>query len=305
LSDNTPEQDGTGKPPRRSGALTGAAALLALVLGKLKLIGGLLLSGLKLFKLGQLGGTVVTLAVSAAFYASRYGAAFGIGLVLLILLHELGHGYMAKRLGLNVSAPIFIPGFGALILLKDQNLTTWQHTLVGAGGPLFGLAGALGCYALAQSGLLPEGAGLLTALAFFTAQINLFNLIPVFGLDGDRITASLDRNRLTWALVFVIGIAVALGGAGTGAWLVIITVLLGVKLVTRWKAGVASAEGAGEAMGTAGFPLGEGEGTPSATPGMNGLASEPEQWRALALYLALAFGLAYLAAHASRHVLPA
>ena len=56
--------------------------------------------------------------VSAAVYVWIGGWWFGIGLVLLLFVHEMGHVLEAKRQGLPVSAPLFIPFMGALITLK-------------------------------------------------------------------------------------------------------------------------------------------------------------------------------------------
>src|SRR6187431_2820737 len=46
--------------------------------------------------------------VSAAVYVWIGGWWFGIGLVLLLFVHEMGHVVEAKRQGLPVSAPLFI-----------------------------------------------------------------------------------------------------------------------------------------------------------------------------------------------------
>src|SRR2546422_3600907 len=52
------------------------------------------------------------------FYATTYGWWFAVGFVLLLFVHECGHLLVARRFGLKVSAPVFIPFIGALILLK-------------------------------------------------------------------------------------------------------------------------------------------------------------------------------------------
>ena len=56
--------------------------------------------------------------VSAAFYVWLGGWWFGIGLVVLLFVHEMGHVAEAKRQGLPVSAPVFIPFMGALDLAE-------------------------------------------------------------------------------------------------------------------------------------------------------------------------------------------
>ena len=65
--------------------------------------------------------------VSAAFYVWLGGWWFGIGLVVLLFIHEMGHVVEAKRQGLPVSAPVFIPFRGALISLKQMPHNAWNE----------------------------------------------------------------------------------------------------------------------------------------------------------------------------------
>ena len=157
----------------------GAALLFALAKGKL-LLGAL--------KFGSLLQTLSTLALSAAVYSRYYGWNLAFGFVLLILVHEYGHGIAARIMGLKVGAPIFIPFFGAVIALKEQPRTTWIDAVVGFGGPFAGMSG--GACVLAAGLLLgaTHWGEMLLVLAWMTFTINLFNLMPVFGLDGDRIS---------------------------------------------------------------------------------------------------------------------
>src|SRR6202165_273820 len=80
-------------------------------------------------------------------YTAMWGWKFGVGFVLLLLVHECGHLVVARRFGLKVGAPVFIPFMGAFIALKDAPHNAWVESCVGIGGPLFGAAGALLCEA--------------------------------------------------------------------------------------------------------------------------------------------------------------
>jgi Zn-dependent protease len=167
--------------PRGRGVFATVTTTLLVILAKGKALLGAL-------KLGALLQTFSTLALSAAIYARYYGAKLAVGLVLLILVHEYGHGIAARVMGLRVGAPIFVPFFGAVIALKEQPRSTWVDAVVGFGGPLAGMAGGAVVLVVGQSlGSSPWG-GLLVALAWSTFQLNLFNLTPALGLDGDRVT---------------------------------------------------------------------------------------------------------------------
>src|SRR5207248_9035860 len=55
--------------------------------------------------------------ISVAAYSLIWGCKFAVGFVLLILVHELGHFFEARRPGLGATLPSFLPVFGALVLI--------------------------------------------------------------------------------------------------------------------------------------------------------------------------------------------
>jgi Zn-dependent protease len=120
-------------------------------------------------------------------YASQWGWKYAVGFVLLLLLHECGHLLAAKRFGLSVGAPVFIPFMGAHIALREAPPNAWVESWVGIGGPLLGSASALACHLLGHAFDSP----LLVALAWTGYWLNLFNLIPVSPLDGGRIATAI------------------------------------------------------------------------------------------------------------------
>jgi Zn-dependent protease len=206
---------------RRRGIVASVIAALAFALTKAKLLFGAL-------KFGSLLQTFSTLAVSAWIYSGFYGPRLAIGLVLLILVHEYGHGIAAKIMGLRVGAPIFIPFFGAVIALKDQPRTTWIDAVVGFGGPLGGTVGGVLVLAVGLACKDPTWSGLLIVTAWLTFTINLFNLMPVFGLDGDRI--SQPFRPWYWIPGCVLVLALGLASVqSTGHWnpFMLLTLILG------------------------------------------------------------------------------
>src|SRR6266849_4752804 len=132
------------------------------------------------------GGTML---FSIWAYALFFGWRFAVGFVLLMFVDECGHLIVAKKFGLPVSAPVFIPFMGAFILLKDQPRNAWMEACVGIGGPILGSLGALACNSLGEIFNAP----LLIALASTGYFLNLFNLMPVGFLDGGRIVTALSR----------------------------------------------------------------------------------------------------------------
>src|SRR5437764_12044007 len=132
------------------------------------------------------GGTMLLMIW---IYMQLWGWQFAVGFVLLLLVHETGHLIVAKKFGLKVGAPVFIPFMGAFIALKEAPRNAWIESCVGIGGPLLGTVGALICNILGEAFDAP----IFTALAWFGYFLNLFNLTPVGMLDGGRIVTALSR----------------------------------------------------------------------------------------------------------------
>jgi len=141
------------------------------------------------------GGTML---ISIWAYALAWGWQFAAGFVLLIFVHECGHLIAAKRLGLKVGAPVFIPFMGAFIALKEAPRNAWIEAQVGIGGPMLGTVGAAVCELI----YLATGNLMFRALAYTGFFLNLFNLAPVGFLDGGRIVTAL--SPWLWLLGFAI-----------------------------------------------------------------------------------------------------
>lgn len=95
----SPQDHPTASAPKgnRGPALAAAGAVLIAILAKGK---GLLLA-LKGLSAGKLLLTFGSMLAMVAFEAQRAGWWFALGFVLMILIHELGHGWAIKREGLQ------------------------------------------------------------------------------------------------------------------------------------------------------------------------------------------------------------
>jgi len=104
---------------------------------------------------------------------------------------------MIRRYGFPASAPMFIPGFGAFIQLRGISLPPIPDSRIGLAGPVYGLGAALaalGAYYL-------TGVKVWGVIAHFGAWVNLFNLVPVWQLDGSRGLRSMTRYQRGIVLV--------------------------------------------------------------------------------------------------------
>src|SRR5438876_10484066 len=93
------------------------------------------------------GGTMLLMIW---IYTAMWGWKFGVGFVLLLFVHECGHLIVAKKFGLKVGAPVFIPFMGAFIALKEAPRNAWMEACVGIGGPMLGTLGALACNSIGE-----------------------------------------------------------------------------------------------------------------------------------------------------------
>jgi len=214
-------------PEHQEGPLRGLLKKLAapfVALGALLLkFKAVLLVVLKL-KLFTTAGSMV---VSVGAYAMIWGWRFGLGFVLLLLVHESGHALEARRQGLPVSAPVFIPFMGAAILLREMPHNAWREARLALAGPLVGSLGALICWGFANAYHSP----LLLALAYVGFFLNLFNLLPIVPLDGGRVVAALHPA------IWIVGFA-ALAGLvylAPNPILLIVLVLAAYELFHRWQ----------------------------------------------------------------------
>ncbi len=142
---------------------------------------------------------------SPVFNVAEYLALFGI-----VTLHEFGHSLACRQVGGNADRIVLWPLGGVAYVDPPQRpgATLWSI----AAGPLvnvallpvlFGLLLAARSAGLAETA--PDTLALLRAVAFINLGLLVFNLLPVYPLDGGQILRSL--------LWFVLGRARSLTAA--------------------------------------------------------------------------------------------
>ena len=188
--------------------------------------------------------------------ATYLGAATVAALLFIasILLHELGHSWVARREGIEVDS-ISLWLFGGVAEFKDRFRSAGAEFRVAFAGPLVSIVlGAL-FVAIALAGLPSAVDGAAAWLGYINFILAAFNLLPASPLDGGRVLhAALWRARgdYAWAtrLASEIGqgfgyLFIALGlvmfifqGSFSGAWLAFIGwyLLQGAKAEARYLA---------------------------------------------------------------------
>ena len=166
---------------------------------------GLLLALLAKFKVLFLGlaklNTLLSMLLFLGIYWNMWGWKFALGFVLSIYIHEMGHVTMLNRYGIKATAPVFIPFVGAIIRVQQNLPDRRENSRVGLAGPLWGLWAAIAAYALYHW----TGDPIFAAIARTGAWINLFNLMPIWQLDGGRGFQSLSSWQ-RWVMISVMGL---------------------------------------------------------------------------------------------------
>jgi Zn-dependent protease len=171
--------------------------------------------------------TSLSMVLSIGAYSLLWGWKFALGFVALLFVHEAGHALEAKRQGLPVSAPIFIPFLGAAILLKENPQNAWREAQIALAGPIVGSLGAAAVWWYGEA----TDNNLLIAVAFTGFFLNLFNLLPIVPLDGGRAVAAL--HPAFW-LVGLVGLT-ALTLVAPNPILILILVVSAMELWSRWR----------------------------------------------------------------------
>ena len=166
----------------------------------------------------------VTFALAVIYFALNLGAPHGLrgmafGAMLIgplfasLLLHELGHTVVARRLGVSVKEILLLP-IGGVARLANEPRRPQHELLIALSGPLVNLVMALILsFAMDQfqipldasdvlAGGEPSALGLLRALFWANALLFAFNLLPALPMDGGRVFRgllglSLGRSRAT------------------------------------------------------------------------------------------------------------
>lgn len=153
--------------------------------------------------------TFFSMVLSFGLYWSIWGWIFGLGIILAIYVHEMGHVYALHKLGIKASPPAFIPGVGAFVRMRQMPASTRENARVGLAGPKWGLACSLILFVVYTI----TGYASIGAITKFSAWVNLFNLLPIGPLDGGRGFSALS-NKGSLFVTLVIGTMWYLTGEG-------------------------------------------------------------------------------------------
>jgi Zn-dependent protease len=161
----------------------------------------------------------------------------GVGLILsvfaCVVLHELGHAFMAREFGIPTIDIIMYP-IGGMARLARMPREPKQEFLIAIAGPAVNLAiaavlyvigSALGTTLSAASSFQPQ-ANIISMLMWINLSLVAFNMIPAFPMDGGRVLRAALASQMDYRLATHIaslvgqGLALVFGvyGLFNGLW---------------------------------------------------------------------------------------
>lgn len=175
------------------------------------------------------------------------GAFLGLGILsalmlfFSVVLHEVGHSYVARHYGIRIlGIRLFI--FGGVAQMDREPQSPQVELKVALAGPAVSAILASVFFVFSQ---LPIAS--LAAVSFFLAQANLamviFNMIPGFPMDGGRVLRAIVWQRkndyhaatklatdigryVAFGFMGLGGMMMLGGGFGNGLWLILIGMFL-------------------------------------------------------------------------------
>lgn len=133
----------------------------------------------------------------------------GVGLVLsvfvCVVLHELGHAFMARKYGIPTIDIIMYP-IGGVARLARMPREPKQEFMIAIAGPavnlaiagvLFVLGSVLGATLSASSSFQPQ-ANIISMLMWINLSLVAFNMIPAFPMDGGRVLRAALASQMEY-----------------------------------------------------------------------------------------------------------
>lgn len=126
----------------------------------------------------------------ASFYSGYINQS--ITIFISVLLHEIGHGIIAKLMGIRVEEIELFP-YGGVAKMEDiTKYGGYTEALIAAAGPA--VSGAIAAIA----SVLPPGNEIVNTIAQFNFILMTFNILPALPLDGGRILRNVLLHYMSY-----------------------------------------------------------------------------------------------------------
>ena len=145
---------------------------------------------------------------------------WAIAMLISIIVHELGHALVQRLYGGR--AHIVLYGFGGLAIAEGVRITPWRQVAISIAGPAAGfLLAGITWLVRQQSATAPEAMQLfLLFMLWINIFWSIFNLLPIYPLDGGQVSRELLTLYLRPELGIVVSLWLSIATCGVAAaWL--------------------------------------------------------------------------------------
>lgn len=155
---------------------------------------------------------ISALAVVAAWLF--FGPVFGLSLIITVVIHEFGHVAAYRVIGHHDASFRLVPLLGGYAISSRAPGTQEEQVFVSLMGPAICLAPMVLAYALLPwaAETVPQAVYPLAVFASVNAALNFLNLIPLWPLDGGRLTATIFTALNDKLPLFIFGAFIAMIG---------------------------------------------------------------------------------------------
>ncbi len=162
----------------------------------------------------QVRNALVTGALTFASFSAVFDMSIAAMLLIVVLLHELGHVIAMRWVGIPVRGIYFIPFFGGVAIGESFGKSEAERGFVAMMGP---------AASMLTTGLffwlsLQNSDSFFSDLALISAAVNGLNLLPILPLDGGRVLQALT-SRLPPRGERAVHVVTLLLGLGLATWL--------------------------------------------------------------------------------------
>lgn len=162
--------------------------------------------------LDQKGLGISALAVIAAVIF--FGPVFGLALIAVVVIHEFGHVAAFRVAGHHDASFRLVPLLGGYAISNRPVATQEEDVFITLMGPAICLGPMLLAYGLVPfaASMFPPAVGPLITFASICGALNFFNLLPIWPLDGGRLTAAITSVFHDRAPFYIFAVSTALIG---------------------------------------------------------------------------------------------
>lgn len=157
-----------------------------------------------------IGISIVAVAAAVAFF----GPTFGLSLIAVIVIHEFGHVAAFRVAGHHDASFRLVPLLGGYAISNRQPDTQEESVFITLMGPAICLAPMLLAYALVPFAVtrFPDAIPALVTFGSICGALNFFNLLPIWPLDGGKLTAAITSVFHDRAPFYIFAVSSALIG---------------------------------------------------------------------------------------------